>query len=562
MNCEGGGMAHEPAAVSTDSGKVAAVRAYHEHSKHRPDRYAPGPGRLDWANQPDPWRHWNGAARALLPLAADGLATRYAALRRGELPPPAPFDLAHLGILFELSLALSAWKEFGGARWALRCNPSSGNLHPTEGYLIAPALPGIPGGVHHYLSREHVLEQRAAPREGWDAAFGGQGVLVALSSIHWREAWKYGERGYRYCLLDAGHAIAAVSLAAAALGWRQRLVEAWRDADVARLLATDRQEGPEAERPEALLALWPAGEGWPAERERAAAPPATALRALAAMEVAGRPNRLGGAHRPWHAAEEAARAAERREPPPPAFWHARAPEPRPPSSDRALPASALARRRRTALAFDGETPLPRDALFRMLLATLPEASPGLFGAFPWRPAVHLVLLVHRVAGLAPGLYVLPRDPAALPELRAALGAASRWSPVEGAPRALPLHHLVAGDLRDVARAASCDQDVARDGAFTAALLARFEPPLREHGAWMYRRLHWEAGAVGHALYLEAEAAGVRGTGMGCFLDDELHALVGLADRRFQSLYHFAAGRPVEDRRLRTAEPYAHLPPVR
>ncbi|NMG46345.1 nitroreductase, partial [Aromatoleum toluvorans] len=154
------------------SAAAEAVRAYHERSKHRPERYAPGPGRLDWANQPDPWRTWDGAPRTALPLAADGLATRHAALRRGELTPPAPFDRAHLGILFELSLALSAWKEFAGSRWALRCNPSSGNLHPTEGYLIAPSLPGIAAGVHHYLSREHALEQRAGHEVGREGGWG------------------------------------------------------------------------------------------------------------------------------------------------------------------------------------------------------------------------------------------------------------------------------------------------------------------------------------------------------------------------------------------------------
>ena len=47
---------------------------------------------------------------------------------------PLPLSLAALGQLLELSMALSAWKEHGPDRWALRCTPSSGNLHPTEAY--------------------------------------------------------------------------------------------------------------------------------------------------------------------------------------------------------------------------------------------------------------------------------------------------------------------------------------------------------------------------------------------------------------------------------------------
>ena len=106
---------------------------YHERSKHRLNCYAPGPGRLDWANQPNPFRRYQGAARVELALLADELETRYAPLRRGRLPAPRAFNLDSIAILFELSLGLSAWKAYGETTWALRCNPSSGNLHPTEG---------------------------------------------------------------------------------------------------------------------------------------------------------------------------------------------------------------------------------------------------------------------------------------------------------------------------------------------------------------------------------------------------------------------------------------------
>ena len=148
--------------------------AYHHRSKHRVNQYAPGPTGLDWGNQPDPFRVFQGAVQLKLPLAADSLVTRYNDLRQGNLPPPSRFDLDHAAVLFELSLGLSAWKSYGAKRWALRCNPSSGNLHPTEGYLLCPRLPGLSAGVYHYLSRDHLLEQRAAVDDpNWTAAFSG-----------------------------------------------------------------------------------------------------------------------------------------------------------------------------------------------------------------------------------------------------------------------------------------------------------------------------------------------------------------------------------------------------
>jgi hypothetical protein len=146
---------------------------YHERSKHRVNFQVPGPGRLDWTTQPDPFRVLRSSTpRIGVPLAADTLATRYNELRCGALPPAHRFDLSNLAILFELSLGLSAWKSYGAQRWAPRCNPLSGNLHPTQGYVLYPALPGLSGGVCHYPSRDHSLENRAAvddPR--WTGAF-------------------------------------------------------------------------------------------------------------------------------------------------------------------------------------------------------------------------------------------------------------------------------------------------------------------------------------------------------------------------------------------------------
>jgi hypothetical protein len=64
--------------------------------------------------------------------------------------------------------------------------------------------------------------------------------------------------------------------------------------------------------------------------------------------------------------------------------------------------------------------------------------------------------------------------------------------------------------------------------------------------------------IGQVLYLEAEAHGIRGTGIECFFDDLTHQVLGLADDRFQVLYHFTMGGPVEDHRLQTRPPYEHL----
>jgi SagB-type dehydrogenase family enzyme len=530
---------------------ITLIRDYHDATRHRPGRYAPGPGRLDWINQPDPFRRFEGAPSIRLPLAADRLESGYDDLYRPGAVPVCPLDLDHLAILLELSLGLSAWKSYGGSSWALRCNPSSGNLHPTEGYVVCPKVPGLDGGVWHYVSETHTLEWRARPGEpGWSAGLPAGGVLVGLSSIHWREAWKYGARAYRYCQHDAGHAMAAMRYAAAALGWNARLLGEWDDDAMAELLGLDREgdfEDAEHEAPDVLLWVGP---------EAAEPSPKELLALMAGARWQGRANRLSRSHVHWPQIASAEAAALKLEPGDDTRW---TPPQRPPLP--ALPgnphAARLIRQRRSAVAFDGVTGLSAQAFFRMLDALLPRAGTPPWDVLPWAPRVHPVLFVHRVEDVRPGLYLLVRRDEALPRLRAAMRDQWLWEAVPGCPAHIPLRLLAPLDLRDTAQLICCHQEIAADSAFAVGMLADFRGSLEE-APWWYRRLHWEAGVLGQVLYLEAEAAGVRSTGIGCFFDDEMHGLLGLRDDAWQTIYHFTVGGAVDDPRLTTLPPYAHI----
>ena len=99
------------------------------------------------------------------------------------------------------------------------------------------------------------------------------------------------------------------------------------------------------------------------------------------------------------------------------------------------------------------------------------------------------------------------------------------------------------------------RNIAGDGVFSLAMIAEYRDALFTHGPWFYRLLFWESGVIGQVLYLEAEAAGIGATGIGCFFDDPVHQVFGFSDLKFQSLYHFTVGGPVEDPRLTTLAPY-------
>jgi hypothetical protein len=153
-----------------------------------------------------------------------------------------------------------------------------------------------------------------------------------------------------------------------------------------------------------------------------------------------------------------------------------------------------------------------------------------------------------------------RDNRKLSFLQQAMNPELSWTIPPGCPEGLPLYWLLEGDAKRLAVQVSCHQDIAGDSAFSFGMVAEFEGILQQRGAWWYPRMFWEAGLLGQVLYLEAEAAGVRATGIGCFFDDAVHEIVEIKDMGLQSLYHFTIGGPVEDRRLQTLPPYHHLHP--
>jgi nitroreductase len=224
-------------------------------------------------------------------------------------------------------------------------------------------------------------------------------------------------------------------------------------------------------------------------------------------------------------------------------------------------AGQIIRQRRSLLACDGKTSIPAQTFYRMLGRVMPGAQlpvperPMPWDAIAWAPAIHFGLFVHRVEGVEPGLYALARDPAKVEKLKGAMHAHFSWEAPPGCPAELPLFLLQRGDARVLATQVSCRQDIAGDGAFSLGMLAEYQSALVTHGPWFYRRLFREAGLVGQVLYLEAEAAGVRSTGIGCFFDDPVHEVFGFRDLEFQSLYHFTVGGPVDDPRLTTLPPY-------
>jgi len=530
----------------------AAIR-YHAETKHYLDRYARSAGVMDWQNQPDPFRSYADTAIIPLPLLDRNPGIGYSGLYLHEGLKSSPIDKPAIGGFLELSLGLSSWKSIGQERWPLRMNPSSGNLHPTEAHLILPDMAGIPGGVYHYNVLGHALECRAKlPATFIERAHShldSTGFGFGLTSILWREAWKYGERAYRYCNLDIGHALAAARFAANLFGWQMTTLVDLSDAEIEALLGLDRVDWPpnEEEHPDLLSWVHPAGVDI---RSRSLAKDIVADFSL--QPFTGQPNRLSRSTVRWEIIYET--TATLKKPatvfvPQPVRKKAFINNP-----EISLSAASIIRKRRSAMAFRPDEQLGKDQFFNMMDKTLPRTTNAPFDLSIHAPAVNLFVFVHQVIGLEPGLYFLERTNGDLESLQHLCHTDFLWVPIH---KDLPLYLLRQKDFRTEAITVSCHQEIAGLSAFSLGMVARFKATLTKAAYW-YRYLFWECGMIGQVLYLEAEAHGVRGTGIGCFFDEEVHRLFGLQTNDYQSLYHFTVGVPVSDPRLGTHPPYFHL----
>jgi len=434
---------------------------------------------------PDPFRHYEGVPVIDLPADPPEPEIPALAVLAGHKGTDESTDwVAFLSRLLFYSASISAGKQApSGDRYALRVNPSSGNLHPTEFHFACP------NGIYHYRVSSHMMEQRAT------GDFGPLEFL--LTTIVWREAWKYQSRAYRYCMHDLGHAWQSLSLAAAAMGCETRALGSFDDYRVAKRYGLAEDE-------------------WPMLLIRMQGGPV-----FAAAEKSdwrgGIPNQLSTEVVRYPLIEEM-HAATRT---------TRSPEV---AADRRAVGSALlpgpsfgdvARRRRSALDFRGgvET-ISREQLLTLLeLATRP-----LQADFASERFVQLYLYAHRVSGLAAGVY--------------------RYEPGAG------LNNMLLGDQRVVAAGLSLGQDLAGNSCVTFSMVGDFERATRLHGDRGYRYVHFEAGAGGQRLYLAAEALGFQSTGIGAFFDDSVHDYLGIERASgTQVVYHFACGYAVEDDRL-------------
>ncbi|APV51465.1 hypothetical protein BWI17_18265 [Betaproteobacteria bacterium GR16-43] len=158
--------------------------------------------------------------------------------------------LARLSQLLYLSHGIRGLKTVEGEVAFDRCAPSAGGLYPIELYVATQQVQGVPDGVYHYDARYHRLEEVVRGNRHAELAelTIGQDMIrtanavVVMCAVFQRTMWKYGSRGYRYTLLDAGHIGQNLYLSAGAMGLGAVTIGGFFDAEVNRLLKLSSDE--------------------------------------------------------------------------------------------------------------------------------------------------------------------------------------------------------------------------------------------------------------------------------------------------------------------------------
>ena len=163
---------------------------YHQNTKHSYNSIRTNPNRVDWNNPPNKFKFYSKDYKRVHLNSSN----------------------QNYNFLYLIS-GISAKKTYPTGEYYLRINPSAGALYPNEVYFQVRNVDGFEDGIYHLEvgTSSVVLLKKFEKNEGieelLELSYSVDGFIFFISSIYFRSSWKYKNRAFRYCLLDAGHLI-------------------------------------------------------------------------------------------------------------------------------------------------------------------------------------------------------------------------------------------------------------------------------------------------------------------------------------------------------------------
>ncbi|HIK03178.1 MAG TPA: SagB/ThcOx family dehydrogenase [Trichormus sp. M33_DOE_039] len=153
-----------------------------------------------------------------------------------------------LAQLLDAACGINGVRQVEGYTYEGRNSPSAGGLYPIEMFVSIQAVTGLSAGLYHYEPRGHGLHwvnetvpsEFIAPLLQQDYITHANALFI-LTGVFMRSLYKYGTRGYRFVLFEAGHQAENICLMAVELGLGSLCLGGFQDTSVNQILGIDGQ---------------------------------------------------------------------------------------------------------------------------------------------------------------------------------------------------------------------------------------------------------------------------------------------------------------------------------
>ena len=238
---------------------------YHQETKHSQISIRLSNHYLDWDNKPKPFKFYTNIPSILLPsefpLPNLNVITLKKINQITALEKP-KIDMALLSSLLFFSSGITRQINFPHGKYYMRAAPATGALYPIEVYLVSENISGLQAGIYHFCPGEFSLtrlrqgdyRQFLSEAAGFEQAIRNSPFTIILTSMAWRNAWKYQARSYRHWFWDSGVIVANLIATATSFGLDTKMITGYIDKFVNELLCLE-------ENKEASIVLAPIGIG-------------------------------------------------------------------------------------------------------------------------------------------------------------------------------------------------------------------------------------------------------------------------------------------------------------
>lgn len=512
------------------------IMYYHKESMHTETESSRVIKQRDWHSQPNSCKRFSGSRFIQLPTEFQEQNTvKYVDLFK--LKDSKKITKETISELCYYGCSISAFKY----NYFKRVNASSGGLQPIEVYIICDQIENSPK-LYHYVAKNHGLEIRADfDSDLWNQLkemISTDFFLIGISSISWREVWKYGERGFRYSQLDVGHLITSLILSMKLQGWYFYVLDIIADNLLQEILCIE-ELTKEIEVGELLILC--------------------TTKKLDDLKVNikqdfinnlvdkihGRSIRLSKEIHEWEIIPAIINATTNLKHQDERIFNKISEYKRDTKIDTL--SSSIIRSRRSGLEFL-EKDISSETFFEIIKQVILCFNPELFS----NHSQDIIFGVHvlRVNDLPSGYYFLFRD---LESKDLSLKLTNDGLSI---PKELKDYFFIyqEEEMKKIAKRASedsCGQNIVYQSSFTISMFSKIQLDNQ------YKKVHWECGMIGQLLYNEAELHNLRGTALGCFVDDVCRKSFKLEDSPYYPFLNFTIGIPNPDYNIASKFEYGH-----